>query len=88
MLYVLSDIESLKEKRNIPLSACVYQRGEAICTRGKLSTAVYIIRYEAHAIYFQVAEFTHNFHMCNHFVIIIEQLWTRTRTLCAPILAT
>ncbi|GAB9470750.1 Malonyl-coa decarboxylase [Globisporangium polare] len=36
-------IESLKEKRNIPLFACVYQRGEAICTRGKLSTAVYII---------------------------------------------
>lgn len=33
----------MKERRNIPLFARVYQRGEAICTRGKLSTAVYII---------------------------------------------
>uniref|UniRef100_K3WUN5 Cyclic nucleotide-binding domain-containing protein n=1 Tax=Globisporangium ultimum (strain ATCC 200006 / CBS 805.95 / DAOM BR144) TaxID=431595 RepID=K3WUN5_GLOUD len=40
---LVDEIESVKEKRNIPLFARVYQRGEAICTRGKLSTAVYII---------------------------------------------
>lgn len=40
---LLKEVDEVRQQRNIPLYARVYKRGETLCTRGSLPTAVYFI---------------------------------------------